>query len=318
MPLGQDLTTGLKDVDDCFEQSLDLLDQHQFRALFRQVVACAFQLKSVHCFRAVRSFGIALAKAKYAETADIVAASLMEFSKEFHFIEIDGIIEYLQFLERLLREGPKAISQFSLEMTLSLGRKILQAEVQNIAASPQQSEALFLSLLRVISSILLYHRHRISGRHHLISGIFVELLKSVTLPVPGRPVCASWIQQYTSDENLIPRARGLERLVSNLCEPPSHAVRDRAGMSRLSSTKAAVSRVLSKHLPLLLVAYVDTSLNYGFPASVKDIMRVAFYPVFDILGPEGVANAGAFLDSSGRAYLRPAYDDYKRNGKWQD
>jgi hypothetical protein len=89
-------------------------------------------------------------------------------------------------------------------------------------------------------------------------------------------------------------------------------------MSRLSSAKAAVSRVLSKHLPLLLVAYVDTSLNYGFPASVKDIVRVAFYPVFDILGPEGVANAGAFLDSSGRAYLRPAYEDYKRNGKWQD
>lgn len=304
--LGQILTTDVGDASQAFEASIATLESGVFRQLFDQVVETTFMFKDSLNFKTLKCYGNVAAKLKESYSG-IVALSVARFVKEHHTLDADAIVYFVEYLERLVRDGQQNINQFTLEMSLSLVQKLLAGTLTDVLA--EQAGILFSSLCRLVSSVLLFHRHRISGRYHLVVGVFLQLLRTLSSH------SKSWFQREGATERA---AHAYSRLLSNLCEPPSYAVRERAGKASLSSTKAAVNRLLTKHLPVILIAYVDISLNAGFSSSVKDILRPSFYPVFDILGPEGVAHVGALLDASGRAYLRPIYEDYKRNGKWQD
>ncbi|ODQ68063.1 hypothetical protein NADFUDRAFT_81146 [Nadsonia fulvescens var. elongata DSM 6958] len=236
------------------------------------------------------------------------------------------VIKFLIFANTLLKEKSWTISQYILESLIALVTKIassLGPTFEEDKISQENSDLLYSELTHIISSILLFHRHRINGRHHLIIKTFISLISCLA----KRKSSKSKTNQENDSSLLIPwlstpcsvkGASDYSRLLSNLCEPPVQAIREKGGANNLVSSSAQAKRALAKHLMPLLLAYVYYGLHYTFVADIRDILSSGFYVLFDIMGADQLKTANAAMDGPSRVYFKALYDDYKKHGKWSD
>lgn len=216
-------------------------------------------------------------------------------SENFQVLDHNALTSILSFIDKIIKEQTSAVSQYGLELVMTLVYKISLSLNQNEQGYTEE----YICLTLITSSILLFHRYRLNGRYHLIISTFIGLLKSCRNVVCGA---------------------AYSRLLSNLCEPPVQSIRERGGKNNLTSSTTAAKRQLSKHVHIILLDYIQLVISSKqLTSEIRSALRLGIFAIFDVLSADGLKNAAALIqDSSARAVFKVVYDDYKKNGKWRD
>uniref|UniRef100_A0A060T9T5 ARAD1D16984p n=1 Tax=Blastobotrys adeninivorans TaxID=409370 RepID=A0A060T9T5_BLAAD len=222
------------------------------------------------------------------------------------------VVVILKLINTVLREKAWLVSQYTLELVLSLIVRFVGPR------GPRQlgldrAEEIYEELNRIISSILLMHRHRLGGRYHLLMAAFNALLACLARPTKSESR-AQWLNTQLGPES----AASYTRVVGNLCEPAVQSIRERAGKSNLTSSYARARQELRRHVYVLLVSYIQLSLDPQFESSVNRVLAQGFYVVFDALGSDGLRVTSSLLDHNSQEIFKVLYDDYVKNGKWKE
>lgn len=226
-----------------------------------------------------------------------------------------SLLSFLQLVRMVLREKTWLISQYGLELLLSMICKINSTQVPHFSTSSEKiSEKIYVEMTWVVSSVLLFHRHRTNGRHHLVMQVFKSLLRSLTNKTDLKQDRADWLRPQMG----LACSEAYARLLSNLCEPNIQSIRERGGKNNLTSSSAQAKKELSKYIHVLLLSYCQFTLNPRFAKDIAESLRPGFYSVLDVLGPEGQRFASSLMDPSTRDIFRSIYDDYVKNGRWRE
>jgi nucleolar pre-ribosomal-associated protein 2 len=257
-------------------------------------------------FYLLGSFGTALSKEKHESLRPLFVFIVSQALKHSQDLSVNSLHALGLFVDSLLREKSWMVSQYMLELILAFVAKVsLDTLVHRHGYDVEDNRSrLYLQLTRTCSSVLLFHRHRINGRYHLVLRALISLLGCLT-------VKSEWNCSGISS------ALAYSRLIGNLCEPPVQSIREKGGKSNLTSSATLTKKALARHLPVFLANYIYASLNEGFTSEVSESLKPEIYNVFAVLGTEGVKVTSGMVDSSGRAYLKILYEDYTKNGKWQ-
>ncbi|CAH2352180.1 nucleolar pre-ribosomal-associated protein 2 [[Candida] railenensis] len=216
-----------------------------------------------------------------------------------------SVLNILQSIKNCLSEVYWCFDQYSLETTLSLVSKIIKCVEQ--VPLPEKT---YVLLTQVMSYILLYHRFRLSSRHHLIMSICISLLEPLSLK---RKL------NFPNDlSSSIESASAYSRLLGNLCEPSNKESTNSNKNGTLNSSSALIKRSLRKHLPVLLVNFIYLSLTSNFSNVNVETILSGIFKIFDVLSPIELQLVSSSLDIPGRTYYKSLYSNYKANGKWKD
>lgn len=228
-----------------------------------------------------------------------LSTALINFSK---FSKSQALNNIILSSKSILLEKSWIISQYSLELLITLLSKSADSLLLH---NNEYSESIYLSITLTLSNILLFHRFRLSNRHHIILSLFKSLLSCLTKRNNG--------MLSTS----ISSAEAYSRVVSNLCEPSQHSFKDSNNDSSLNSASSIVKKSLRKHLPILLLSYIYFALKYSYDTKVREALLPGIFNIFDVLSQNELVLVSSSLDYSGRTYYRSLYDDYKKIGKWK-
>jgi nucleolar pre-ribosomal-associated protein 2 len=230
---------------------------------------------------------------------ELLVKSVSKIASSIAFIQNSSLVMILHSLRSLLVEKTWIISQYGLELVIAL----LSRATDELDLNDSQAEECFTSITLCMSNILLFHRYRLSGRHHIVMSLFTSLMKQLT-----RKGCKSVLQHSKV------AAESYQRLLANLCEPPQSK---ESHNDSLSSTVSVIKRSLRKHLHVLLLSYIHLSLTFSFEVEVREVLLPGIFGIFDVLSDSELLLVSTSLDYSGRVYYRKLYDEYKKVGKWQ-
>ncbi|CAH00055.1 ribosome biogenesis protein URB2 [Kluyveromyces lactis] len=226
-------------------------------------------------------------------------------------IDRKDIISFITFLNDLLVAKPFLFTQYCSEMLFPLTSKILLDNIIKAADTPDQREIknkipyskndLIFSCTHMLSSLLLFHRYKLSNRTHLINIVICQLLELL-----------SDAKQYALS---VESAKAVSRFICNYCEPAN--VRS-SKQTTLSSAVSNVKRSLRKNLPVVLLQFIKLSVSKPYPTTIKKELMLAVYAIFDLLSQTEMNLLNASLDSNGRSYFKTLHADYKKSGKWHD
>jgi nucleolar pre-ribosomal-associated protein 2 len=213
-------------------------------------------------------------------------------------------------LRSVLTDRAWLVSQYGLESIIAYLSSIVNLKLVH---NDKYTEDLFISITLTMSNVLLFHRFRLSNRHHLLVSIFGSLLKSLT---------NSDTSKFPNPLKLSKKsAQALARLLSNLCEPntfsSSHNHGTENNKAKLSTTTAVLKRGLRKHIHVILLTYIHLSLKYSYNSEVRESLLPGIFNIFDVLSQNELNLVNTSLNHSGRTYYRSLYDEYKKIGKWQ-
>lgn len=313
----------IKVDDSLLHGKIEKLDDTQFTRLFRTLVSDSFA-GSVNPYSYFRTAAI------FASAADVkIHVSCVEHFIRFvsltscHASSLDGksLVAFIDLIDLLLKEKTWIITQYALELIVSAITEV-SSEGPELDAGDNQDE-IYVAITRVVSSILLFHRHRINGRYFLLTKVFSILLAA--LSNPSHVLCNSRfcyipesLAQPCELQLTEKSAVVYSRLLENLCEPPIQAIRERGGKSNLTSASTIAKRQVSKFIGIILINYIRLTLQTGFSGAIKKALTPGFYLVFDILGEEKLRNTNFLLDANSRPYFKTLYEDYMAHGKWKN
>ncbi|CDR38631.1 CYFA0S02e03884g1_1 [Cyberlindnera fabianii] len=230
-----------------------------------------------------------------------VVKTLSKLLMHFSTLQPPSLIVALNTFKTLLTEKTWAFTQYSLELLITfLSRCTDSLQTHN---HPESVE-LFTTITHTLSNIILFHRYRLSNRHHIVLSVFTSLLTALTKSRHSSPLQSSRIA-----------AEAFQRVLTNLCEPPQS--RKERNSEDLNSSAAVIKRSLRKHLYVVLLTYVHLSLKVGYESEVRELILPGIFSVFDVLSQNELVLVSTSLDYSGRVYYRTVYDEYKKAGKWQ-
>lgn len=217
--------------------------------------------------------------------------SISIISLNLNEISPSSIVLLLNEIKLILIEKSWLISQYNLELIISLLNKLINLNI---------NEEIFILITVLISNILLIHRFRLSNRHHIINLIFNSLLKSLT------------------NKNLSNKSKNasksLSRLLSNLCEPVNTNTNE---IEKLNIESSILKRNLRKHIHIILLSYINLSLKYSFNSEIRESLLPGIFNIFDVLSANELNLVNTSLNNIGRTYYKNLYDEYKKVGKWQ-
>lgn len=223
-------------------------------------------------------------------------------------MDADYWIFMLDSLRTYLTSKPWIFGQYEIENILAFVSRV-SSNMSRIETNDSSSLiSLYTKLTQVVSNIILYHRFRLTSRHHITVATFINLLLPLSL---NSPYSVKHIS-FSTDA-----AHTYTRLLSNLCEPSNVNIKDVANSS-LTSSASIVRKLLRKHLPLLLASYISTLIKYNFEANVTSELLRGFYLIFDVLSRSELHLVNVLLDTPGRSYYRTLLSSYKDHGKWKD
>lgn len=191
------------------------------------------------------------------------------------------------------------IGQYSFELVVAFVTKVARSL---LVYNFEDALSIYKTLTQIASALLLFHRVRMSSRHHLITEMFCALMEPLTL-VGNKHLAHSpgAVEHYT-------------RVMSNLCEPK---FKQRTGSLTLNSASASAKRSLRKHLPVILLAFIHLSLNSRFGDKTQEGLLACMSIVFDTISESELQIVNASLDLPGKLYMKLIYTRYKENYKWK-
>jgi nucleolar pre-ribosomal-associated protein 2 len=279
--------------------SLSKLSDDQFNQLLLNVIHSI-----QHCDQSVFIIEIltcywATFRRSNKRSQELLVKSVSKIASNIVFIQNSSLVILLHSLRSLLVEKTWIISQYGIELIMAL----LSRATDELDLSDSQAEECFTSITLCMSNTLLFHRYRLSSRHHIVMSLFTSLMKQLT-----RQRCKSVLQHSKV------AAESFQRLLANLCEPPQSK---ESHTDSLSSAVSVIKRSLRKHLHVLLLSYIHLSLKFSFEVEVREVLLPGIFGIFDVLSDSELLLVSTSLDYSGRVYYRKLYDEYKKVGKWQ-
>lgn len=207
---------------------------------------------------------------------------------------------FLKSIRSALTDVSWCFTQYSIEQVLALISKISKLTGKGEYPSDDLEETFILST-QVAAHILLFHRFRLTSRHHLVISVFTALMKPLTIKsnLNDSPACAS---AYT-------------RLLGNLCEPSNskYLVND-----QLTTASTIIKKHLRNYIPVLIVNYVSLSLTQNFSRENNNEIKLGIFNILDVISPRELEAINNWLDSQGIVFFKSLYNDYKDYGKWKD
>ncbi|AET37610.1 ribosome biogenesis protein URB2 Ecym_1377 [Eremothecium cymbalariae DBVPG len=210
----------------------------------------------------------------------------------------DTILNILNTYKKLLGTNPWLFSQYTIELLFPMCSKLNFA----LSSRCRRFDAIFIATTQLLSSILLFHRYKLSNRHHVVNSTLCSLLEVISNS-------KKYELSYRS-------AKYLSRLITNFCEPSNISSSNTRGT--LNSKIAVVKRSLRKYLPVLLLKYIHISITNPFEANIRKELIMSVYAIFDVLSQEELVIVNSNLDNAGRTYFKSLYSEYKRVGKWHE
>lgn len=192
------------------------------------------------------------------------------------------------------------IGQYSFELVVAFVTKVARSL---LLYSFKDVDSIYKTLTQIVSALLLFHRVRMSSRHHLITEMFCALMEPLTLLGNKHLSQSSAAVEYYT------------RVMSNLCEPKFKA--QRTGSLTLNSASALAKRSMRKHLPVILLAFIYHSLNSRFGDKTQEELLACMSIVFDTISDTELQIVNASLDLPGKLYMKLIYSRYKENYKWK-
>lgn len=223
-------------------------------------------------------------------------------------MNINCWIYMLDALRTYLTSKTWIFGQYEIENILAFISKVSSNMFRVKMNDSSKLILLYTKLTQVVSNIILYHRFRLTSRHHITMAMFINLLLPLSL---NSPYSVKHIS-FSTDA-----AHAYTRLLSNLCEPSNVNIKDVANTS-LTSSASVVRKLLRKHIPLLLTSYISTLIKYNFEANVSGELLRGIYLIFDVLSRSELHLVNALLDTPGRSYYRTLLSSYRDHGKWKD
>ncbi|SSD59600.1 uncharacterized protein SCODWIG_01361 [Saccharomycodes ludwigii] len=208
------------------------------------------------------------------------------------------IIMIISNLKKLLNLSPWLFDQYCIEKLFPLCVKILTVTYDNalIHTSIEATTLLF-------SSVLNFHRYKLSNRHNLVNQIMCFYLEILS----GKNNL--WVNKTD--------AMCVSRLIMNYCEP-NISFNSNNNNNGLNSKFTIIKNNLRRNLYPVLLTYIYLCVNKPWKDVVRQELIKAVYTVFDVLSHDELTMINANLDYSGKAYFKNLYEDYKVSGKWKD
>lgn len=197
-------------------------------------------------------------------------------------------------------------TQYSTELTIAFLTHV--AKMLPVEKSSDRLKKEYIDLCQTVSAIVLYQRHRLSNRHHLINTIFISLMKALLM-------CSNLI--------LADGALAFERLIGNFCEPNIHHLNIRHGEnkskdSEISDALTETKANLRKYVPVLILNYIRYYLQFQFDLSIKPHVDNSIYMMLDLLTLNELNYINRSLDNQGRLVFQSIYEEYKKFYKWNE
>ncbi|KAK6461447.1 Urb2/Npa2 family-domain-containing protein [Scheffersomyces coipomensis] len=296
-----DLTNEISDyVKEISQQDGDILT-----TVFSYVLISTAEADSTYIGACVTLLG-ALIKSLNKDITDhhrLFITAISTIISKAEIISLQSSLDFLSIVREALGDKVWLFSQSALEITVTFIDKCC---LLSSISSSDLSVDLYILATQAFSHILLYHRYKLTSRHHIIISSCSYFLESLSNKRKESPISSSKLA-----------ARSYARLLENLCEPSktSLSIKDK---TNLTSSSVLAKRVLRKHLPILVVNYIFFNLKYNFESSINDEIMPGIYSAFDVLSQEEIRLISSSLDIPGKTFLRSLYSNYKDHGKWKD
>ncbi|AMD20601.1 HDL143Wp [Eremothecium sinecaudum] len=277
-----------------------LLDENSFNDSFELIIASFAECSTENIIWLVELYEIFTAFLSKSNTKGtfLFTKSISEFhtNSNLYIGNREAIVTVINIYKNYLSTKPWLFPQYAIELLFPMCIKL---NVSMSARNQENWDDCYILTTQLLSSVLIYHRYKLSSRHHLMNTSICSLLEIIS-----------------SDTNLTANsARSLARLITNLCEPSN--VSDFAKDS-LNSKITFIKRSLRRFLPVILLKFINLSVSKPFSMSIRNELTISIYSIFDVLSPTEFAIVNANIDSADRAYLKALYDDYRKVGKWRD
>lgn len=207
--------------------------------------------------------------------------------------------EVLEAIKSSLCDQMWLFDQHAIESTLV----VVNQAASIISVLTDHCEAVFICATQVVAHVLLFHRYKLSLRHHLVLSSHTSLLQALC------------VRDLSLLSKSVDAAEAYSRLLGNLCEPSNTNDHRTNGLNTVAAT---IKRSLRKFLPVLLTNYVYLSLKFNFAGSIVESLTTGMFKVFDVLSQLELQLVSASLDVPGKTYFKTLYNDYKEHGKWHD
>jgi nucleolar pre-ribosomal-associated protein 2 len=216
----------------------------------------------------------------------------------------------VECIDLLLREKAWTVIQHTLDTTVSS----LTVTCSSLGPSltPQDTDAFYTAIARVISSILAHHRHRIRSRHHLVVALLNQLLTCLFTPRLSRRKTEAalhppWLQPPTNPPLSLRAARAFSRVLQAFCDPPVSTVR--TYKSELTESERGKERkMVSATVGPVLECFVKRVLEERMDVEVRKEVGVGMDKVLEVLGREGMGRVTGRMTAEGRAVVRGLWD----------
>ncbi|SCU91402.1 LAME_0E12376g1_1 [Lachancea meyersii CBS 8951] len=206
----------------------------------------------------------------------------------------------LDTIKGLLVWKPWLFSQHTIEALFPLCLRV-NAVVMDL--NGEDNDPVFTSTTQLLSHILMYHRFKLTNRHHLVNSYMCAALEMLT----SSSRCQLSLES----------AQSFSRFLAVFCEPSNDA-KNNKNQNSLQSQVGQVKKVLRRHVSVLLLKYISLAIGSSFGTQVKECLNSGFFSVFDILSQAELMAVSASLGSPGRIYFKTLLAEYKRTGKWHE
>ncbi|ODV79522.1 uncharacterized protein CANTADRAFT_52044, partial [Suhomyces tanzawaensis NRRL Y-17324] len=299
------LYTPKTEITEDLEKYLGTLNEQELEYAF-DFVSHSFYLEPGHQeFIPILCCFIRSTKKEYIFTHKMLSQVLSKFLSNFDSMSYESHALILTTLKTSLSDMTWLFNQYGIESLVTLMAKYGALLSVNSFTEPQTVE-LYIQTTQVMSHVLLFHRYKLSSRHHIIINSFVALL----MPLSAKT--DNYLNTNTE------AASAYSRLLSNLCEPSVTTMSREQLRHSLNSSTALAKRALRKHVPLLLINYIYLALKYNFKSVVNEEIIGGIYNIFDVVSTNELQLVNSSLDIPGKAFFRTLHGNYKDFGKWKD
>lgn len=314
--LEQEVGVSNNDVVACLQQ----LEEADFNFLFNETIGSLFDPESAKPFAyitAVTAFPRALKDEENVAASTNVTELLTNVIKNCDKLSEGDLLSYLSFVEYMVKDRPRLLTQFCLDIIISTFVRICTSDFGPSFTPKSDIDSIYAQLASVASSVVVFNRSRLNGRYHLLTQLLTSLLGCLTNTDSN---CTSNFQPrwvVNSSKPLGEKAAdAYTRLISNLSSTVI-SYRETSERYKLSSYAQMLKKHLSIYIGVVLINYVRFSLQEGFTPSVRRGLVPGFYMVFNTIGSEQLKNVNLLLDSNSRPYFKTLYEDYMTYGKWK-
>lgn len=249
-----------------------------------------------------------LQKNKYKESSKLLSATISAYLTYYDMIASsdESLVGVLKTLEVTLTEKVWCFSQYTIELTVAFANKCAvlfeTSDSTNVVTE-------YVGVCKVFAHVILFHRFRLTSRHHIVMSTITSLLKPLSLK-------SHKSKKETFLAHSTVAAAAFSRLLVNLCEPSINS--KESAQNSLTTSSSLIKKSLRKHIHIVLINYIYMQLAYNFMSDVNSELMPAIYSIFDLLSKTELQLASLSLDIQGKTYYKTLYNNYKINGKWKD